>query len=157
MPAPWVTPVRSWDTATWAQPSVLSTSSIAHFGRTREGVSLSVIPLSHQRDESGDGSSLCFASRSRAVLDGYGRELLMSEAGHHIRQEKRKEIHEPFLESKSTGVEHLTSGQLTVYLWMRARCGAVLPRKVCTSAHDSWQVLMCEGQSCSHFRAFTSC
>jgi len=31
-----------------------------------------------------------------------------------------------------------------------------LPRYVPTSAHDSWQVLMCEGQSCSHFRAFTN-
>src|SRR5256884_6705397 len=30
-----------------------------------------------------------------------------------------------------------------------------LPRKVCTSAHDSWQVLMFQGQSCSHFRSFT--
>jgi hypothetical protein len=39
----------------------------------------------------------------------------MSAACNHLRQEKRKEIPEPFLESKSTGVEHLTSGQLTVY------------------------------------------
>ncbi len=36
----------------------------------------------------------------------------MSAACNHIRQEKRKEIHEPFLESKSTGVEHLTSGNV---------------------------------------------
>jgi len=30
-----------------------------------------------------------------------------------------------------------------------------LPRKVCASAQDSWQVLMFEGQTCSHSRAFT--
>src|SRR2546421_1743642 len=88
-------------------------------GANDEGVLLSVIPLSHQRDESGDGSSLCFSSRSPAILDGHGRELLMSEAGTHIRPEKRKEIHEPVLESKSPGVEHLTSGQCTAYLWMK--------------------------------------
>ncbi len=46
------------------------------------------------------------------ILDGHGRELLMSAAGNYIRPEKRKEIHEPFLESKSTGVEHLTSGNV---------------------------------------------
>ena len=50
----------------------------------------------------------------------------MSAACNHIRQEKRKEIHEPFLESKSTGVEHLTSGQFTAYLWMKR---VVHPRK----------------------------
>jgi len=57
------------------------------------------------------------------ILDGHGRELLMSAACNHIRQEKRKEIHEPFLESKSTGVEHLTSGQFTAYLWMKRDVG----------------------------------
>jgi hypothetical protein len=46
-----------------------------------------VIPVSHHRDESGDGSSLCFSSRSRALLDGHGLQLLISEAGNHIRQE----------------------------------------------------------------------
>ena len=47
----------------------------------------------------------------------------MSAACNHIRQEKRKEIHEPFLESKGTGVEHLTSDQLTAYLWMKRDVG----------------------------------
>ncbi len=47
----------------------------------------------------------------------------MSAACNHIRQEKRKEIHEPFLESKSTGVEHLTSGQFTAYVWMKRDVG----------------------------------
>ena len=32
-----------------------------------------------------------------------------------------------------------------------------LPRKACTSVQDSWQVLMFEGKTCSHSRAFTSC
>ncbi|OLB55128.1 MAG: hypothetical protein AUI01_08560 [Ktedonobacter sp. 13_2_20CM_2_56_8] len=82
-----------------------------------------MIPLSYHRDESGDGSSLCFSSRSPVILDGHGLQLLMSEAGNHIRQEKRKEIHEPFLESKGTGVEHLTSDQLTAYLWMKRDVG----------------------------------
>src|SRR2546425_8081477 len=31
-----------------------------------------------------------------------------------------------------------------------------LPRYVPTSAHASWQVLMFRGQSCSHFRSFTT-
>jgi len=31
-----------------------------------------------------------------------------------------------------------------------------LPRKVCASAQDSWQVLMFEGKTCSHSRAFTN-
>ena len=65
----------------------------------------------------------------------------MSAAGNHIRQETRKEIHMPFLESKGTGVEHLTSGQCTAYLWMKRDVGG-LPWKVCASAQDSWQVLM---------------
>ncbi len=47
----------------------------------------------------------------------------MSVAGNHISQEKRKEIHEPFLESKGTGVEHLKSDQLTAYVWMKRDVG----------------------------------
>jgi hypothetical protein len=78
-----------------------------------EAASLSVILVAHHGDESGDGSSLCFASRSLAILDGHGLQLLMSATGNHIREEKRKENHEPFLESKSTGGEQLTCGQCT--------------------------------------------
>jgi hypothetical protein len=63
----------------------------------------------------------------------------------YIRQEKRKEIHVPFLESKSTGVEHLKSGQLTVYLWMKQDVGRFCPGKFVP-------VLMIGGK-CSCFRA----
>jgi hypothetical protein len=79
------------------------------------------------------------------ILDGHGLQLLMSAAGNHIRQEKRKEIHEPFLESKSTGVEHLTSGQLTVYVWMKRDVGRFCPGKLVP-------VLKIEGK-CSCLRA----
>ncbi len=67
----------------------------------------------------------------------------MSEAGHHIRQEKRKEIHVPFLESKDTGVEHLTSGQCTAYLWMKRDVEGLAQESLCqcsrflASAHVS--------------------
>src|SRR6266852_8525627 len=77
------------------------------------------------------------------ILDGHGRELLMSAAGNYIRQEKRKEIHVPFLESKSTGVEHLTSGQCTAYLWMKRDVGGLAQESLCqcsrllASAHVS--------------------
>jgi hypothetical protein len=36
-----------------------------------------------------------------------GKSALMSEAGNHIRQEKRKEIHEPFLESSISQAANL--------------------------------------------------
>src|SRR5258708_16558576 len=80
----------------------------------------------------------------------------MSAAGNHIRQEKRKEIHEPFLESKSTGVEHLKSGQLTVYLWMRRDVGRFCPGKFVPVLMIGGQVLTFQGKTCSVFTSFNT-
>jgi hypothetical protein len=82
------------------------------------------------------------------ILDGYGIQLLMSATGNHIRRVKRKENHEPFLESKSTGVEHLTSGQCTAYLWMKRDVGRFAQEslyqcsRLLASAHVSGQNLL---------------
>jgi len=126
------------------QPLFCFASSIAHVRRTRESVSLSVIPLSRHRDESGDGSCLCSSSRSPVILDGHGFQLLMrSWNPHQTGQTKRDPWACSVVKRHGSRASHKRPGDSLSTDAREMQSG--LARKVFPSAQD--------GSKCSGVRA----
>jgi len=154
VPAPWVNACLGVVPNEPVQPLLFSSTSIAHVGRmmkvfcfqwsrclTRETKAVMAHPSAflHAPQPSSTGMDSSF---SWVKLDTTSDR----------KNEKRSMCLFWSQKALESSISQATNWQ-HIYGW--SEMWGDLPRKACTSAQDSWQVLMFEGQTCSPSRAFT--